>query len=58
MQRIIVFLGPSLDREAAEKILAAEYRPPAKRGDILASCRTKALPSSASSTVSSTRTMR
>ncbi len=34
MQRIIVFLGPSLDRESAGKILAAEYRPPAKRGDI------------------------
>ena len=35
MQRIIVFLGPSLEREAAEKILSAEYRPPAKRGDLL-----------------------
>jgi hypothetical protein len=35
MQRIIVFLGPSLERDAAEKILAAEYRPPAKRGDLL-----------------------
>ena len=35
MQKIIVFLGPSLDRESAEKILAAEYRPPARRGDIL-----------------------
>jgi TfuA protein len=35
MQRIIVFLGPSLDREAAEKILPAEYLPPAKRGDLL-----------------------
>ena len=35
MQRIIVFLGPSLEREAAEKILPAEYRPPAKRGDLL-----------------------
>jgi TfuA protein len=34
MQRIIVFLGPSLEKSAAEKILAAEYRPPAKRGDI------------------------
>ncbi len=36
MHRIIVFLGPSLDRSAAEKILSAEYRPPAKRGDLLA----------------------
>jgi hypothetical protein len=36
MQKIIVFLGPSLDREAAEKILSADYRPPAKRGDLLA----------------------
>jgi TfuA protein len=35
MQRIIVFLGPSLEREAAEAILPAEYRPPAKRGDLL-----------------------
>jgi len=36
MPKIIVFLGPSLDLPAAEKILTAEYRPPAKRGDILA----------------------
>ncbi|MCK9579306.1 MAG: TfuA-related McrA-glycine thioamidation protein [Methanoregula sp.] len=35
MQRTIVFLGPSLEREAAEAILPAEYRPPAKRGDLL-----------------------
>lgn len=35
MPRIIVFLGPSLDRASAEKILSAEYRPPAKRGDLL-----------------------
>jgi len=35
MQRIIVFLGPSLERQAAETILPAEYRPPAKRGDLL-----------------------
>ena len=32
---LIVFLGPSLEREAAEKILPAEYLPPAKRGDLL-----------------------
>ena len=35
MQKIIVFLGPSLDKSAAEKILPAKYRPPAKRGDLL-----------------------
>jgi TfuA protein len=35
MQKIIVFLGPSLDRITAGQILAAEYREPAKRGDIL-----------------------
>jgi hypothetical protein len=35
MQRIIVFLGPSLEQEAAAAILPAEYRPPAKRGDLL-----------------------
>jgi TfuA protein len=35
MQKIIVFLGPSLEREAAVAILDAEYRPPAKRGDLL-----------------------
>jgi hypothetical protein len=36
MHRIIVFLGPSLELSEAEKILSAEYRPPAKRGDLLA----------------------
>jgi hypothetical protein len=36
MHRIIVFLGPSLESSEAEKILSAEYRPPAKRGDLLA----------------------
>jgi TfuA protein len=35
MHRIIVFLGPSLERETAETILPAEYRPPARRGDLL-----------------------
>jgi TfuA protein len=35
MHRIIVFLGPSLDLRSAEEILPAEYRPPAKRGDLL-----------------------
>jgi hypothetical protein len=36
MQKIIVFLGPSLDQVAAEKILSAQYLPPARRGDLLA----------------------
>jgi hypothetical protein len=36
MQKIIVFLGPSLERSEAEKIVPAEYRSPAKRGDLLA----------------------
>jgi hypothetical protein len=35
MQRIIVFLGPSLELQAAERILSAEYRSPAKRGDLI-----------------------
>ena len=35
MQKIIVFLGPSLEKNAAKAILPAEYRPPAKRGDLL-----------------------
>jgi hypothetical protein len=39
MQKIIVFLGPSLDVTEAEKILTADYRPPAKRGDLLAAVR-------------------
>lgn len=39
MHRIIVFLGPSLERPEAEKILSAEYRPPAKRGDLIAAAR-------------------
>ncbi len=34
-QHCIVFLGPSLPREQAKKILDAEYRPPAMRGDII-----------------------
>lgn len=35
MPRIIVFLGPSLEQETAAAILPAEYRPPARRGDLL-----------------------
>ncbi len=31
---MVVFLGPSLEAETAKKILDAEYRPPASRGDI------------------------
>jgi hypothetical protein len=31
---VVIFLGPSLDTERARKILDAEYRPPAARGDI------------------------
>lgn len=31
---IVVFLGPSLSREKAEQIVSADFRPPAKRGDI------------------------
>src|SRR5262245_54789158 len=32
----VVFLGPSLPRQAAESILAADYRPPVRKGDIYA----------------------
>lgn len=32
--RVVVFLGPSLPKERAGRILEAEYLPPAKRGDI------------------------
>nr|WP_303716122.1 TfuA-related McrA-glycine thioamidation protein [Methanoculleus marisnigri] len=31
---VVVFLGPSCDHATARKILDADYRPPAKRGDI------------------------
>ena len=34
MPDIVVFLGPSLARSRAEQILEADYRPPAKRGDL------------------------
>lgn len=34
MPEIVVFLGPSLSRAKAEQILEANFRPPAKRGDI------------------------
>ena len=31
----VIFLGPSLSRDKARKILDADYRPPAKKGDLL-----------------------
>ena len=31
----VIFLGPSLSREKARKILDADYRLPAKKGDLL-----------------------
>ncbi|VVB72081.1 TfuA-like protein [uncultured archaeon] len=34
MPGIVVFLGPSLSQARAEEILKADYRPPAKRGDL------------------------
>ncbi|MDY7230452.1 TfuA-like protein [Hyalangium rubrum] len=34
MASVIVFLGPSLSQERARAILDAEYRPPARKGDI------------------------
>jgi hypothetical protein len=34
MPEIVVFLGPSLSRARAEHILKADFRPPAKRGDL------------------------
>ena len=35
MNKPIIFMGLSLTREKARKILDAEYRPPAKKGDFL-----------------------
>jgi hypothetical protein len=35
MDKPIVFLGPSLSHEKAKKILDADYRPPARKGDFL-----------------------
>ena len=34
MPEVVVFLGPSLSRARAEEILQAEWRPPARRGDV------------------------
>jgi hypothetical protein len=39
VQRIVVFLGPSLSRDKAEPVLEADYRPPAKRGDLYLAAR-------------------
>jgi hypothetical protein len=36
--RTVVFLGPSCPLVVAEAILNADYRPPARRGDILVAC--------------------
>lgn len=33
-QEIVIFLGPSLDREHAHEIIDATFLPPAKRGDL------------------------
>jgi TfuA protein len=35
MNKPVIFLGPSLTHEKARKILDADYRPPAKKGDFL-----------------------
>jgi TfuA protein len=35
MKNVIVFVGPSLDTEKARKRLEADYRPPAKKGDLI-----------------------
>lgn len=35
MKRPIIFLGPSMNSERAKGIFDAEYRPPAKKGDLL-----------------------
>ncbi|HOT07679.1 MAG: TfuA-like protein [Methanosaeta sp. PtaB.Bin039] len=39
MPRVVVFLGPSLPLEQAQEVLEAEFRPPARRGDLLAAAR-------------------
>lgn len=35
MKNVIIFLGPSLDTRRAQKVLEADYRPPAKKGDLI-----------------------
>lgn len=39
MPRVVVFLGPSMPHDEARSILDADYRPPARRGDVLAAAR-------------------
>ena len=39
MPGIVVFLGPSLSQDKAAQILEADYRPPARRGDIYQAAR-------------------
>jgi TfuA protein len=39
MPEIVVFLGPSLARSRAEEVLEADFRPPAKRGDLYKAAR-------------------
>jgi hypothetical protein len=39
MPGIVVFLGPSLSWDKAERVLEADYRPPAKRGDLYSAAR-------------------
>ena len=34
-KKVIVFIGPSLSSDEANKILKAEYHPPVARGDIM-----------------------
>lgn len=35
MKNVIIFVGPSLDIEKARKLLDVDYRPPAKKGDVI-----------------------
>jgi hypothetical protein len=35
LNKPVIFLGPSLTRQKAKNILEADYRPPAKKGDLL-----------------------
>ena len=35
MKNVVIFVGPSLDTEKARRILEADYRPPAKKGDLI-----------------------
>jgi hypothetical protein len=35
MKNVVVFVGPSLDPKKARTILEADYRPPAKKGDLI-----------------------